>query len=46
MTSGLEALAGFLLRSGRAAEARPLLREAIAVTRAAGSPYYETKEIP
>jgi tetratricopeptide (TPR) repeat protein len=41
--SGLTALAAFLHRSGRAAEARPLLREAIAVARQAGSSYYATR---
>lgn len=41
--SGMDALAAFLIRSGRPAEARPLLRDAIALARDAGSPYYATR---
>lgn len=43
VASGLDALAAYLLRAGRAAEARPLLEEAISVARAAGSRYYASR---
>lgn len=41
--SGLAALGALLHRSGRTAEARPLLRQAIAVAREARSAYYATR---
>ena len=43
VASGLDGLAAFLLRAGRAADARPLLREAISVARAADSRYYASR---
>ena len=43
VASGLDALAGFMMRASRTAEARPLLREAIAIARDIGSAYYVSR---